>query len=121
MDCTLESLASIAAPTTLTLVRGDDQDVGLSITDVDGITPYNLSGSLLTFTARYPNTWSAGIILQKLVTGGASNVSGTATLSFTSGETAPLDQSPYFYDLKLFTTGLKTKTLSYGTLAFLPG
>lgn len=103
----------------LSLVRGDDQDVGINVTQPDGST-YNLSGCLLTFTARQ-NTYNSIIVLQKVVTGsGSAALTGLATLSFTSGDTASFNDNPYFYDIRLLSTGLKTTTLVYGQFSLFP-
>lgn len=116
---TCSSDASSTVPSSLlSLIRGDDQDVGINVTNPDG-SPYNLSGTVLTFSARQ-NTYNSTLLLQKLLSGGAANATGLTTLSFVPSDTSGLGDSLYYFDIKLLTTGLKTTTLTYGQLSLYP-
>lgn len=103
----------------LSLVRGDDQDVGVNVTNPDG-SYYNLSGCSLTFTARESDFFNAPPIIQKVVTGHYGAASGASLISFGSGDTAGLGDRRFYYDIKLFSTGQKLTTLVCGLLLFAP-
>lgn len=103
---------------TLNLVRGDDQDVGVNVTQPDG-TPYNLSGSTLTFTA-FKTSWCSQVLFQKYVTGHYGAASGYSCIPFATGDTADLDDSEYYYDIKLVSSGNKTTTLVGGPFSIYP-
>lgn len=103
----------------LNLYRGDDADVNLFVSQPDG-SSYNLSGCSLTFTARQ-NTSESAVILTKLATGTYSGViTGLSTLSFVPSDTSGLGDQPYYYDIKLFSTGQKLTTLVYGQFSIYP-
>lgn len=103
----------------LTLVRGDDQDVGVYVYNPDGGS-YNLSGCSLTFTARESDFFNNPPVLQKTVTGHYGAVSGASYISFASGDTANLGDRRFSYDIKLFSTGQKLTTLVYGQFILVP-
>jgi hypothetical protein len=103
----------------LSLVRGDDSDVGVYVTNPDGGF-YNLSGCSLTFTVRESDFFSAPPILQKIVTGHYGAASGASIISFASGDTAGLGDRSFYYDIKLFSTGQKLTTLVYGKFLLSP-
>ncbi len=97
---------------TLTLVRGDDQDVGMAVVNTDG-TPYILSGCSLTFTARR-DLYTSPVILQKVVTGHLAPESGLSQLSFVSADTANINDQKHFFDIKLLSAVNRTSTLMDG-------
>ena len=103
---------------TLTLVRGDDQDVGVTITNTDG-TPYILSGCGLTFTARR-DLYNTPIILQNTVTGHLVPESGLSQFTFTSATTSNINEQKHYFDIKLTSTGGRITTLMDGFLYVVP-
>lgn len=103
---------------TLTLVRGDDQDVGVTITNTDG-SAYNLSGCSIQFTARQTN-WSSPIILQKTTTGHIAAESGLSRISFASGDTFNINDMQHYYDVKLISSVPTVTTLIGGPFYVVP-
>lgn len=103
----------------LTLVRGDDVDVGITVQNTDG-TPYILSGASLTFAARTNNFYDSPIILSKVVTGHLAPESGLSTFTFTSGDTLGINDQKHYFDIKLYSAAAKTSTLMNGTLYVVP-
>lgn len=72
----------------LSLYQSSTQCENLVLTDDNGI-PVNASGSLIYFTAKrnYSDPISAAVI-NKVVTGDASAVTGLFTICFTTGDTS---------------------------------
>lgn len=106
---------------TMNLIRGDDQDVGLVVTNPNDGTPFNLSGAQITFRALCDETRFGRVILTKLATGiGSVLVTGGAYLSFYSGDTANLDDGPFYSDIKLFSIDQKVTTLGNGPMTLYP-
>ncbi len=103
---------------TLTLVRGDDQDVGITLTNPDG-TPYNLSGCALLFTARQ-TVWSSPIMFQKNTTDHLAPESGLSQISFVTADTAHINDTKHFFDLKLITAITGITTLVSGPFYVVP-
>lgn len=103
---------------TLTLVRGDDQDVGVTVTNSDG-SAYNLSGCALIFTARQTN-WSSPVILQKTTTGHIAAESGLSQISFASGDTIGINDLQHYYDIKLRSAVPTITTLINGPFYIVP-
>lgn len=103
---------------TLTLVRGDDQDVGVTLTNPDG-TPYNLSGCALLFTARQ-NTWSSPVMFQINTTGHIAPESGISQIPFVSSNTINVNDTKHFFDLKLINALTGITTLVSGPLFIVP-
>lgn len=103
---------------TLTLVRGDDQDVGLTITNPDG-SAYNLSGCALLFTAKQ-STWNSPILFQKTTTGHIAPESGLSQISFVSNDTANINDLPKYFDVKLINSLTGITTLVTGPLYIVP-
>jgi len=102
---------------TLDLLRGNDQNLGLIVTNYDG-SIYDLSGSLIVFTAR-ENTYASQILFQR--TGDIVSVpSGLAQLSFVPADTAPLGSREYYFDINLTASGGMITTLAYGILNVFP-
>lgn len=102
----------------LSLVRGDDQDVGLSLAQPDG-SAYNLSGCAFTFTARQDTYFSAPI-LTKIVTDHLDPVAGLSQLFFVPADTASLDDLTHYFDIKLTSAAGKISTLCYGDFTVKP-
>lgn len=103
----------------LSLCRGDDQDVGINVTNPDG-SYYNLSGCTILFNARKDTNYYSPVILSKTVTGHYGAASGASMISFTSGDTFGLDNVPYFFDIKLISANNKVTTLIAGNLIMYP-
>lgn len=103
----------------LNVYRGDDTRVNLFVSQPDGGI-YSLSGCSLTFTARQNSSESA-VILTKLASGSASGLlTGLSRLTFVPADTSGLGDQPYYYDIKLFSTGQKLTTLVYGQFSIYP-
>jgi hypothetical protein len=102
----------------LSLVRGDDVDVGLQINNPDQ-TAYNLSGCALTFTARQ-NAFFSTVLLTKTVTQHLSNTGGTSQFSFVPADTLSMDDTTHYFDIKLTSASGKISTLMYGDLTIRP-
>ena len=103
---------------TLILARGDNQTLGVTVTQPDG-TPYNLSGASLTFQARDPVYFSKNLIYKS----GNYHLmpeSGISQFIFNPTDTDGLGKSKYFFDIKLLSTGSAVTTLMYGDLVVFP-
>ena len=103
----------------LTLVRGDDVDVGVTVQNTDG-TPYILSGASLTFSARSNSFYDSTVVLTKVVTGHLAPESGLSAFTFTSGDTLNINDQKHYFDIKLFSSANKTSTLMNGALYVVP-
>lgn len=103
----------------LTLVRGDDVDVGVTILNTDG-SPYILSGATLQFSANQNNFYNSPVILNKTVTGHLAPESGISSFPFTSGDTINMDDQKHFFNIKLYSSAGRTSTLMAGTLYVVP-
>lgn len=102
---------------TLTLVRGDDQDVGVTVRNPDG-SAYNLTDCTLTLTVRQ-NTYFSPVVLAKSVTQHLDPTNGSSQISFVPAETEGMDESTRYFDIRL-TAGGKVKTLAYGPFLVRP-
>ena len=102
----------------LSLVRGDDQEIGITVNNSDG-TPYNLSGSSLILTARGSEYFS-DIIFQSSGDSHISPESGISEIALSSTVTASGGNKKYYFDVKLLDTGNKITTLMAGDLLFYP-
>lgn len=103
----------------LTLVRGDDQTVAITVTNPDN-SPYDLSGCAITFLARQSQNYFSDSLFAVQTTQHISNISGISQLFFSGSITSGLNDSPRFYDIKLTSSlGLVT-TLVYGTFQLAP-
>ena len=103
---------------TLTLVRGDNQTLGVTVTQPDG-TVYNLSGASLIFTAKDPVRFSEQIIYKS----GSSHLapeSGISQITFDPADTDGLGKQKYYFDIKLLSSLNTVTTLVYGNLLILP-
>ncbi len=105
---------------TLTLVRGDDQDVGVVVSNSDG-SAYILSGATLIFSARRSLLYDSQIILEKVITGHLAPESGLSVISFASADTININDQKHYMDLKLFSASSSTTTLMNGILLVVPG
>lgn len=105
----------------ITLVRGDDQTIGVNVYTSSG-TAFNLSGYSLVFTARQTQSYFSSPWLTETTTGHINPVSGLSQLTFAGGDTRGLDDLQHFYDIKLIGSGASgtTTTLMYGTFQLLP-
>ncbi len=104
---------------TLTLVRGDDQNVGITVSNPDG-SPYILSGATLVFAARRSFLWDSQIVLSKTVTGHLAPESGLSYIPFVSSDTININDQPHYMDLKLISSNSITTTLMNGNLFVVP-
>jgi hypothetical protein len=104
--------------TDLLLVRGDDQLLGVNVTNPDG-TPYILSGCNIIFDLRKGN-YLTPVILNKVVTEHYDVVSGASYITFIPSDTAKFGTDTYFYDIRLQDSYSKLTTLSYGHVNFYP-
>ena len=102
----------------LYLVRGDDQDVCVAVNTPDG-TPYNLSGCALIFTAR-DNLYFSPIVLTKVITSHIDPTNGISNFPFTTGDTASLNDTSFYYDIKLLSSSSRTITLAAGNFRVFP-
>lgn len=101
---------------TFSLLRGNDQIVGLNVTYPDG-NPYNLSGTVTVFTAR-DGFYYSPILFQ--VTGEVIDAAaGREQLVFAAANTANLGSQPYWFGINL--SGVSgVSTLAYGVLDIFP-
>jgi hypothetical protein len=103
---------------TLSLARGDDQNVGLTINNPDG-SPYNISGCAVIFTARESSYFSP-ILFTKSGTDHIDNSLGQTQIVFVPSDTSELDDTTRYFDIKLQNVSGKISTLIYGKLFILP-
>lgn len=104
---------------TLSLVRGDDQTVGFTITQPDGVTPYDLTGCTMLFYVRR-STYYSPLILTVTTTVFSDPTGGVGSFTFVPADTASMDDNPYFFEMKLIDTAAKTTTLMTGELSITP-
>lgn len=104
----------------ITLLRGDDQTIGVNVFTSSG-TPFNLSGYALTCAIRENQIWSSPSILIEQTTGHINSLSGISQLIFAGSDTAGMDDLLHYYDIKLISnsglinpSGITTTTLMYG-------
>ena len=102
----------------ISLVRANDQDFNFYVTNTDDGTPYNLSGCTLTYDMRRFTYYDPILLHRPLDIYGPD--SGAALLSFTTGDTAGLDNLPYFFTVNLVSAAGKTTTLLAGNTYVLP-
>jgi hypothetical protein len=105
----------------LTLCRGDDTVLGLTITNPDG-SAYNLSGCYITFNARANGNYFSPVILTEQTgpTGHLSAVSGLSQLTFAAADTSGINDVARYYDIKLLSALNTTTTLIYGSFQLAP-
>lgn len=104
---------------TLSLVRGNDVDITLTVTLPDGVTPYDLTNCILTFTARQ-NTYFSPIIIGPKTASLTNPTAGVAVLTFVPADTASLGDGPYYFDIVLTSAASKITTLISGVLTICP-
>ncbi len=102
----------------LSLVRGDDQDVGMTVLTASG-TPYNLSGCVLAFQARQ-TTYFSPLILEKQASMHLDATGGLSQLTFIPADTNGIDDLDHYYDIKLQSAAGKINTLVYGIFTVQP-
>lgn len=110
----------------ITLVRGDDQTIGVNVFTSSG-TAFNLSGYSLVFTARQTQIYSSSPLLIETTTGHINPLSGLSQIVFPGSATAGFDDLQHFFDIKLISTGNlssgisgTTTTLMYGNFQMYP-
>lgn len=103
----------------LSLVRGDNQTVGFTITDPGTLLPYNLSGASVAFNAWSPAE-PATILIAKTETGFVNPTAGTGYIAFVPADTSSLYSNPYAFNMKLISINTGISTLIYGSLCIVP-
>jgi hypothetical protein len=105
----------------LTLVRGDDQVVGITVTTPSG-TLYNLSGCTHVFQAMQNENYFSNPWLTETTgpSGHLVSVSGLSQLVFAAADTSGLDDLNHYYSIKLYSALGTTTTLLYGTFNLIP-
>ena len=103
---------------TLTLVRGDDQDVGVTVTNPDS-TPYILSGCALTFTAQQSAANATPIL--SLGANIYDPENGLAKFTFIPSDTTNIDDQSHAFTIRLSSSGGKITTLMNGCFTVVPG
>lgn len=75
---------------TLQIYQGNSRTIGLAFTADDGVTPVNISGCLIYYTAKRSYTESnADAVINKVVTGdGTIGLTGQAYMTLTTGDTS---------------------------------
>lgn len=103
---------------TLTLVRGDDQNVGITVKNPDN-SSYDLTGCTLTFVAQQSaaNSWS---ILTKAATI-TNPTGGLAQFVFVPNDTNNVDDLSHPFVIRLVAIDGKITTLVNGEFSVLPG
>jgi hypothetical protein len=82
-------------------------------------TPYNLSGCALILTARQ-NTYFSPILFQKTVTQHLSGDIGLSQFTLVPADTAGVDGSAHYHDVKLNDAAGLITTEQYGPLFVIP-
>jgi len=106
--------------TDLSVIRGDDETIDLTITDDEG-DPVDLTGVSLWMTVKSnPADADALAIFQKTIGDGitvTSTSDGTATINIEDDDTSPLP-APWsgYYDVQLGSSGV-IKTIASGAFA----
>ncbi len=103
---------------TIYLVRGNDTDYTLTVTQPGCETPYDLAGCTLVFTARDGAYYSP--VLFTVTASLTDPTAGVAVLSFIPSNTANLSDKPYYFDIVLTNIASKITTLMAGTLLIRP-
>lgn len=105
----------------LSLVRGDDIQVAITITAPNG-TPYNLSGCSLVFQALQNGNYFSPPWLTVTTgpTGHISTISGLSQLTFAAAATSGLDDLNHFYTIRLYSALGTTTTLIDGLFSLQP-
>jgi hypothetical protein len=108
----------------LVIIRGDDRDYDITITDEDG-DPLNITGSTLKFAARFPNSRNRFLSKSSAQVGEidmVSEVNGQAVLHIDPADTLKLPQrsTELDFDLELTQVGGTVTTLVNGTLSVEP-
>jgi len=102
----------------LTLVRGNDTDVTLNVTQAGCTDPYDLTSCTLVFTARDGSYYSP--VLFTVTASLTDPTAGVAVLSFVPSNTADLSDKPYYFDIVLTSAASKVTTMMSGTLLIRP-
>ena len=103
---------------TLSLVRGDDTDIGVTVYQSDGVTAYDLTSCAITLTVRQ-NTYFSQVVLTVVGTL-VDAVNGIAKFTLVPADTDNFADTPYYFDVKLLDAAAKTTTLISGTLTMQP-
>lgn len=102
----------------LTLYRGDDVTLGVTVLTSSG-TAYNLSGCALALTVRQ-NTYFSPVLLQKTVTQHLSGDIGQSQFTLVPGDTNSIDDNAHYHDVKLTSAAGLITTLQYGPFYAIP-
>lgn len=99
----------------ITVTAGDDRDLTLTLTDIDG-DPIDLTGASVWFTVEhlFQKTIGDGIVVSAPLT-------GVATISVSAADTSGVSaRTTYRYDVQVRTALGKTKTPIMGTFIIRP-
>lgn len=113
-------------PYPLTIFRNDTNTVTVNIVSSDGTTPYNITGSTITFAAKWEVTDIANAV--SLSSADSTQIAFTAptqgqlTLTFSPESTAnlPIGILELPYELRVTTASLVKLPAAFGTLRVLP-
>lgn len=115
----------IATP--LTIIRGDTSVFDLTLVGTDGVTPVNLTGSQIYFSAKWSLTEPSGApaISASTLTGGIAIITPaagiiTVTLIPALTNTLTNDKIELFYDLRQSKSSTEAYTALRGILTILP-
>lgn len=103
----------------LTLVRGNDQDLNIMVTNADG-SIYDLTSCTLAFNVTRQTYYGTSISPYPINATILDAAAGTAKFSFTPGDTQNMDNQSYFFTITLTTAASKIVTLAAGTLSIVP-
>lgn len=105
---------------TLTLVRGDNQEISVTVLESDG-SPYDLAGCSIVLTVRRSDYFSEVISPFPVTTTEHSDPeSGVTKITLVPEDTAGMDANPYYFDIKLINAAEKVTTLIAGELRIVP-
>ena len=113
-------------PIPFTIFRNDTNTVYVNIVESDGITPYDITGSVVTFAAKWAVTDTSEAI--SLSSSDSSEIfftdpaNGQLTITFspTSTSSLPIGILELFYELRVTTASLVKLPASFGIIRVLP-
>ena len=106
---------------TLTLIRGDDQDITLTFTDSAGAA-LDLTGSIVYFTAKKPGYLVPNddnlAVIKKDIFAHSDPVGGITILTLT-GDDTDIEAGNYQWDLQVKNTSSKISSTVKGSLVIM--
>lgn len=102
----------MAVTPTISIVRGDDFDLILTLKDSDG-GAIDLTNATVCFTVKQKVSNTDSSVISKEVTEHTTPLEGLTKVSLSSGETA-VDPGYYFYDVRIKTQAGKISSVQYG-------